>query len=278
MNDPVLDRMQEEMSIRGHSPRTIQAYVGALSRFQRVSEEPLDGLRVEKAREHLIQLKKAGRSASTLNQAQCAFKFLFLYVLRQPVDLGRLPGHKRPRRLPVILSKGQVRDLIINIANPKHRMVAMVLYSGGLRLREATRLKPHDIDSQRMRIVVRGGKGNKDREVVLAQKLLEQLRNYYVVQRPKEWLFPGKDSAKPMDERGIQKAIKKAARQAGIRKTVSPHVLRHCFATHALESGTPLPYIQRMLGHSSIQTTMVYLKVTSEGIDQVMSPLDQLGL
>jgi len=104
------------------------------------------------------------------------------------------------------------------------------------------------------------------------------LRNYYVVQRPKEWLFPGKDSAKPMDERGIQKAIKKAARQAGIRKTVSPHVLRHCFATHALESGTPLPYIQRMLGHSSIQTTMVYLKVTSEGIDQVMSPLDQLGL
>lgn len=278
MNDPVLDRMQDEMGIRGHSPRTIQTYVGALSRFHSVYRESLDGLRVEEAREYLIQLKKAGRSASTLNQTQCAFKFLFLYVLRRPVDLGRLPSHKRPKNLPAVLTRGQVRDLIVGITHPMYRTVAMVLYSGGLRVQEATRLKPLDIDSQRMRIVVRRGKGSKDREVVLSRTLLGQLRDYYVIQRPKEWLFPGKYPDKPVNVSTIQRVIRAAAQEAGIRKAVTPHVLRHCFATHSLESGTPLPYIQKMLGHSSIQTTMVYLKVTSEGIDKVLSPLDQLGL
>jgi integrase/recombinase XerD len=278
MNDPVLKRMQEELGIRGRSPRTSEAYLGVLRRFLIHYAGLLEDLDVADARAHLVYLKGQGRSASTINQAQGAFKFLFTHVLRRPQDMERLPIHKRPKKLPRVLARSQVRDLIRTIKHPKYRTFTMLLYSSGLRLNEALQLKPSDIDSPRMRILVREGKGSKDREVPLAHTLLDQLRNYWCIKRPKQWLFPGTDPAKHMHKGTIQRVIREAGREAGIHKGVSPHVLRHSFATHLLESGTPLPYIQKMLGHGSITTTMVYLKVTAEGLDKIVSPLDQLGL
>lgn len=278
MNDPVLDRMEEELGIRGRSPTTISAYLGILRRFKTLYQEPLKDLDVEDARAYLVRLKEAGLSASAINQAQGTFRFLFRHVFGRPEALERLPMHKRPTRIPSVLARSQIRELVREIRNPKYRTFTMLLYSSGLRVSEALHLKPKDIDSRRMRIIVRGGKGNKDREVVLALRLLEQLRDYWYIQRPKDWLFPGTKPGRPMHKATIQRVIREAGRAAGIRKPVSPHILRHSFATHLLENGTPLPYIQKMLGHSSIQTTMVYLKVTAEGIDKVVSPLDQLGL
>ncbi len=278
MNDPALDSMLEEMSIRGRSETTIEAYLGVLRRFKQRHRGQLKDLDVEDARGHLIYLKEDGRFPSTINQAQGAFKFFFEHVLRRPQDLDRIPTHKRPKKLPRVIARSQVRDLILQIKHPKYRTFTMLLYSSGLRVSEGLRLKPNDIDSRRMRILVREGKGSKDREVVLSHTLLGKLRNYWCIKRPKLWLFPGANLEKPMHKATIQKIIREAAREAGIKKPVSPHVLRHSFATHLLENGTPLPYIQKMLGHSSINTTMVYLKVTAEGIDKVVSPLDQLGL
>ncbi len=278
MNDPMLDRMKEELDLRGHSPETTKNYLGVLHRFQKRHPQPLKDLKVETVRAYLLHLKKLGRLPSTINQARGSFVFLFKHALRRPEDLDRLPIHKRPKKIPRTLARSHVRDVIRQIPDPKHRTFTMLLYSSGLRVSEATHLKPSDIDSRRMRIVVREGKGNKDREVMLSHTLLDNLRNYWSIKRPKQWLFPGKNPAKPMHRATIQRVIRNAGRAAGIQQAVTPHVLRHSFATHLLESGTPLPYIQKLLGHSSIKTTMVYLKVTAEGIDKIVSPLDQLGL
>lgn len=278
MKDPILKRMREELSIRGLSDRTKSAYLDATRRFQKHYPGPLERITVEDARSYLVHLKERELSGSSINQARCALGFLFRKVLRRPADLEGLPFHKRGKKLPVVLTRHEVRDLIVEIPDLKYRTVVMTLYSSGLRIREATRLKPGDIDSSRMRILVRSGKGDKDRETILSRTLLDQLRVYWAKQRPKQWLFPGKRSGHPMDPATIQRLVRSAGQSAGIRKNVTPHVLRHTFATHLLESGTPLPYIQRFLGHSSINTTMIYLKVTSEGVDAVVSPLDQLGL
>ena len=187
---------------------------------------------------------------------------------------------ERPREektLPIVLSEKEIGDLLNATENIKHKAILMLAYSAGLRLSELTNVKITDIDSNRMQIRIEQGKGKKDRYTLLAVKLLAILREYFVLFKPKEWLFEGADGGQ-YSVRSIQAIMKDATKKAGIKKKVSVHTLRHSFATHLLENGTDLRYIQSLLGHSSSKTTEIYTHITTKGFDQIKSPLDQLDI
>lgn len=278
IEDPV-HLMEQYLQLRGRSDHTVTNYMRVVRAFEVAhhirSRDDWEQVREEDVIEHLLKLKNAGKSASTVNQARAGLKYLFEEVLERPWEL-KIGCHKRPKKLPRVLTKNQVRDVINAMENRKHRLVAMTMYSAGLRVGEAVKLKPRDINSTAMCIHVRGGKGDKDRLAMLSQKFLEELRIYWKAQRPKDWLFPGKTQADHLSTRAVQQAVQEAGLVAGISQPVSPHVFRHSFATHLLEAGTPLPYIQKLLGHSSITTTMIYLEVASHRATAVTSPLDLL--
>jgi site-specific recombinase XerD len=225
---------------------------------------------------HLIEDKK--RSRSSVVQAVCALRFFYRKVLRLSFELDDLPYPKRKRTLPRTLSEKEVAALLAAESNPKHRAILMTLYSAGLRLQEAIDLRPVDIDSAGMKIRIRAGKGGKERYVMLSSTLLETLRSYFKQYRPEKWLFFGQTKDVPIHPRTVQRAIEKAAVAAGIRKRGTAHVLRHSFATHLLDRGTNLRYIQELLGHTSIKTTTIYLHVSRRSLTEVVSPLDWLAV
>ena len=197
-------------------------------------------------------------------------------VIHQPWELDQFRCHKRRRKLPVILSLDEIFRIIATIVNLKHRMMIMTTYSAGLRISELTHLRCHDIDSQEMRILIRSGKGEKGRYVMLSPRLVVDLREYWLAYRPGVWLFPGQDRSQPIGPKTIQRVFKRARDAAGIDKPATPHSLRHSFAVHLLEAGVNLKYIQELLGHSSIQSTLIYLKLAPDCAKAVRSPLDEL--
>lgn len=271
-----LKRMREILGIRGYSPKTIEAYVSRVTGFLSFFAYPVGQLTQEFVHKYLVYLKDVRKlSGSTINQTLFAIKFLFTQVLHKSWDLNHFRCHKRRRKLPVILSLEEIFRILAVVINLKHRMIIMTTYSAGLRVSELTQLKCRDIDSQMMRILVHG-KGGKDRNVMLSLRLLGGLREYWLVDRPKEWLFPGQDVNQPMCSRTAQRVFTRARDAAGIGKPASLHTLRHSFAVHLLENGTSIKYIQELLGHSSIQTTLIYLKLAPECAKVVRSPLDQL--
>jgi site-specific recombinase XerD len=195
------------------------------------------------------------------NQTVCALRFLYIVCLKRPWNVQHIPFPRQPKKLPVILSLQEIDRLFGAVDNLKHRTLLMTIYAGGLRLSEALHLRVKDIDNQRMALRVRQGKGAKDRYALLRETLLEQLREYWRRDRPAEWLFPGRAAVSPLTHSSVQRVCKTAALKAGLGKRVSPHTLRHCFATHQLESGTDLRTIQVLLGHRSLDTTSLYLHV-----------------
>jgi site-specific recombinase XerD len=230
-----------------------------------------------KVRAWLLLLLRTGHSHSYVNQALSALRFLHRQVLKAPAPVGNIPRPKRKKILPKVLSKGEIRAFLAALRTPKQRAIAMVLYSGGLRVSEAARLKVEDIDSKRGQIFVRQGKGRKDRYVMLSPLVLTVLREYAQLERPKDWLFPASHRRdRHITTRAIQRAIARAARAAGIRRRVTPHMLRHSFATHLLEAGTDLRYIQELLGHARITTTVAYTHVAKREARKIQSPIDQL--
>ncbi len=272
----ILKRMGEMLRVRGYSLKTVEAYVGRVTGFFHHFSYPADQLDQEHAHKYLVHLKDVRKlSGSTINQTLFAIKFLFTQVIHKPWDLNHFRCHKRRRRLPVILSLDEIFRILAAIINLKHRMIIMTTYSAGLRVSEVTRLKCRDIDSKAMRILIRNGKGQKDRFVMLSIKLLGELREYWYAYRPKGWLFPGQDVNQPISPRTVQRVFQRAKGAAGIDKPASLHSLRHSFAVHLLEDGTNLKYIQDLLGHSSIQSTLIYLKLAPECSKVVRSPLDQ---
>jgi site-specific recombinase XerD len=272
-------RMENEMRLRGLSPQTSKAYLRVLNNFVRFHKRPAEQMGAEEARAYLLHLINERKlSRSTTNQAACALRFFYKRVLRIPITLDEIPLQKKERRLPSTLSEKEVLALLKAVTNLKYRTIIMTIYSAGLRLQEAIRLEPADIDSAGMRIHIRIGKGHKERYVMLSSTLLAALREYYRRYRPGKWLFFGKARLEPIHPRNVQRAIEIAAKKAGIRKHVTPHVLRHSFATHLLDRGTNLRYIQELLGHSSIKTTMIYIHVSRRKLTEVVSPLDWLGL
>ena len=229
---------------------------------------------------HLINERKVGWSS--FNQAVSGLRFLYRHSLPtadgEPREwvVKMVPFGKRPKTLPEVLSGDEVSQLMECVSNIKHRCVLLTLYSAGLRLSEGTALKISDIDSKRMQLKVAAGKGAKARRVPLSPRLLKELREYWKQHRPPQYLFPGRTSDVPLAPTTIQKVVKAAARKAGLNRRISPHTLRHSFATHLLEAGVDLLVISRLLGHRSFSTTMKYLHVRRLHLNSVPSPADWL--
>ncbi len=214
-------------------------------------------------------------SASSINQHYSALKFLYEITLGLAWETTQIPRTKRPKKLPIILSMEEVRQVLACVRTLKHRSVLTTIYSGGLRLQEALALRVADIDSERMLIRVRQGKGQKERYTLLSQVALQLLRQYWSYERPSDWLFPGRPSDRPLSPSSIQRVMQRAVQEAGISKPAHVHTLRHCFATHLLESGVDLYHIQKMMGHGHASTTAIYLHVTRRGLSELVSPMDQ---
>ena len=271
------DRMEKEMKLRGLSPKTRQTYLRAVHNFVRHQRRPAEKMGTREARAYLLYLieeKKLG--PSSVGQVVCALRFFYGKVLKSRFDLGQIPFPKQKKILPCTLSEKEVAALLAAESNLKHKAILMTLYSAGLRLQETLQLRTADIDAAGMRIRIRSGKGGKERYVMLSTTLLGTLRDYFKSYRPEKWLFYGQSKAEPINPRTVQRVIERAASAAGLLKRVTAHVLRHSFATHLLDHGTNLRYIQELLGHSSIKTTMIYLHVSRRTLTEVVSPLDWL--
>jgi integrase/recombinase XerD len=270
-------RMEEDLRLRNYSPATIKSYVGHVKNFSLFHHRSPDQMGAEEVRAYLLYLVDEKKlSPATVNQAHAGIRFLYVHVLGQPCEVGHVVYQKRKRKLPMVLSEQEVIRLLDAATNLRDRAILMTLYSGGLRLLELIRLNPKDIDSARMQIRIRDGKGGKERYVVLSKTLLAVLREYFLKFRPQRWLFYADRPDRPIPPRNIQRMLAATALRAGLKRQVNPHMLRHSFATHLLERGTSLPYIQELLGHKSIKTTMQYIRVSSKALSQVISPLDYL--
>ncbi|MCB9252965.1 MAG: site-specific integrase [Flavobacteriales bacterium] len=219
---------------------------------------------------------KKGLSASYQNQVINAIKLFYVVVENRKLNIQELHRPKREKKLPNVLSKEEIRDILNALPNLKHRSMLSLIYSCGLRRGELLKLKPSDIDSKRNIIIVRQAKGRKDRMLPLSPKVLILLREYYKFYKPQHWLFEGQKPGTPYDERSLSYILKKAVRKSGIKKPVSLHWLRHSYATHLLESGTDLRYIQTLLGHKSSTTTEIYAHVSTRSILSIKSPFDDL--
>ena len=271
-------RMLEELQRRNYSTGTIRLYLQHVAAFAQHFHRSPDQLGAEEIRRYqlfLIQEKKL--AWSSYKQIVCALRFFYAKTLKRPFLLEDIPFPHHEQRLPLILSKGGVERILSAPRRPKTRAILMTLYATGLRRSEVAHLRVSDIDSARMTIFVQG-KGKKDRVVMLSPILLDTLRQYWRLAKPKYWLFPGRTPDQPISENDVFAVFHNAVRRAGITKHVSPHSLRHSFATHLLEAGVDLRTIQLLLGHRSLKTTARYLHVSQYHVRATASPLDSLNL
>ena len=274
---PLRQRMLEDMSIRNLAQNTQQCYVQHVASFARYFDCSPESMGPEKVREYQVHLLEDCKLApSSIIIAVSALRFLYKVTLKQPWAPDEIPMPKKPFKLPVILSPEEVMRFLESVASMKHRAILMAAYAAGLRVSEATHLKVTDVDSQRMMLRVAQGKAAKDRYVMLSPRLLEELRTYWRVGRPKTWLFPGDIAGSPITRYAVGEACQKARRCSGIQKPITPHSLRHAFATHLLERGVDVRRIQLLMGHRSLATTTRYLKVATSTICATTSPLDLL--
>jgi site-specific recombinase XerD len=271
------DQMKRDLELKNLSPITRSYYLRRVREFavhfQRSPEE-IGNDEIRAYLHHLIKDEKV--SQAVISQTYSALKFLYETTLRRDWNGLRIPRAKMARKLPVVLSQEEVGAILSAVKNLKHRTLLAVIYSGGLRVHEATNLRVSDIDSDRMMIRICHGKGGRDRYTLLARHTLEMLRDYWRQYRPTDWLFPGKPATRPICARGIQIVFRQALDRAAITKPATVHTLRHSFATHLLEAGTDLCHIQYLLGHASIKTTAIYLHLSRKDVLRVVSPLDLL--
>jgi integrase/recombinase XerD len=274
-------RMLDELQRRNYSQSTVRSYIYAVEDFAKYfhrSPERLGPEHIRKYQAYLFRERKL--SSGTIEGRTAALRFLFVKTLRRPYLPDHIPFPKRQRRLPTILDQEEVARLIDSAGNLMHRTMLMVLYATGLRRAEICHLKVSDIDSQRMVIHVCQGKGGRDRDVLLTPKLLEILRDYWRWMKPKTYLFPGTVKGwradVPITEKIVWQAVSEAAKRAGITNHVSPHSLRHCFATHMLEAGADLRTIQVLLGHAKIADTALYLHLSRRHLQAIPSPLEAI--
>jgi site-specific recombinase XerD len=276
---PLRQRMTEDMQVRNLALNTQLSYVEQVSRFARhFNKSPLE-LGPEDIRAYQVYLTNEKKLApSSVLIAVSALRFLYKVSLKKDWTFEDIiPAPKKPQKLPVVLSPGEVLNFLGCVVNTKQRAILTTCYAAGLRISEALHLKPIDIDRQRMVIRVEQGKGQKDRYVMLSPKLLETLCNYWRAVRPQGgWLFEGERSGQPLNRSSVEQACQKARRRSGIRKPISPHSMRHAFAVHLLESGTDVRTIQLLLGHRSLATTARYLRIATSKVCSTSSPLDLL--
>lgn len=272
---PLRERMRQALVIRNMSPRTIQIYIGCVARFAlyfHISPDRLGLGHIEQYLLHLRDVKKV--SWCWFNQTVCALRFFYLYVLDRPDLVVRIPYGRRERHLPVVLSADELLALLAGIPTLRNRLLITLLYSAGIRLGEVRRLRVADIDSHRMLIRIRQGKGHKDRYAPLSPVTLDLLRQWWRASHPGDLFFPNqKDPSRPICASTVQRIVKLAAFHAGITKSISPRTLRHSFATHLMEQGMSTRIIQVLLGHAHSRTTEIYTHVSPR---HARSPLDRL--
>lgn len=276
--EQLLAAMTTELELRAYSPRTRKNYihhVRAFLDFSTADPAAVQPLTDGEARRYILtRVRDHGVSRSYHGQAISALKFFFQQVLHQPQTALALPRPRKQRLLPSVLSRQDVRALLAAIENPKHRAALTLVYSAGLRVSEVVQLRVSDLDEQRRLLTVRGGKGGKDRVTLLADAAITAIRVYRAEYQPANWLFPGERPSRHLNARTIQHAMEAARRRSGIEHHATVHTLRHCFATHLLEAGTDLRYIQELLGHASPATTQIYTHVSRRDLGRIRSPLD----
>ncbi|MBM3744562.1 MAG: integrase [Acidobacteria bacterium] len=275
---PLRQRMIEDMQVRNLSPRTQESYLFQAGLFARHFHRSPALLGPEEIRAYQLYLTNEKKLApNSILLAVAALRFLYQVTLHKKWTLPEvLPLPRKPQKLPVVLSPEEVRRFLDCVESAKQGAVLTTCYAAGLRISEAVRLKPSDVDSQRMVLRVEQGKGQKDRYVMLSPRLLEILRSYWRAVRPKHWLFPGDAPGRPLTTDAVEKACRKARRRAGIAKPITPHSLRHAFAVHLLESGADVRTIQLLLGHRGLATTARYLRIATSKVCSTTSPLDLL--
>jgi integrase/recombinase XerD len=276
--------MLEELQRRNYSQHTTRYYIRTVEDFARRFDRPPDRLGPRHIREYQAELfQKRKLSSGTVAIRLAALRFFYTKTLRRAWSVADTPYPKRTHRLPVILSQEEVAQLIDAACPPFHRTILMTLYATGARCAELTHLKLSDVDNKRMVIHILGGKGRKDRDVMLSPVLLEELRAHWrrLQRKPSQWLFPGNhrhSGDQPIDTKTVWHACHNAAKRANIQKGVHPHTLRHCFATHLLEAGADLRTIQILLGHADLKETTLYLHLSQRHLNSTASPLDLLKL
>jgi len=270
--------MKADLKIAGYSPSTQRIYLHYAEKYVDHFRCPPTDMGANEIRQFLLYLvEKKKASHNTVRHVRGALRFLYTVTLNRPVEVAWVPSPRRAKRLPEVLSGTEVAAILDAVEQVKYRMVLTAMYGAGLRISEACKLYPSDIDSKRMFIRVRG-KGNKERITLLSRRLLNELREYWRHSRPTGvWLFPGRSKGRHVCDGTIRRVFGLAVDSVGITKRVSPHSLRHTFATHLIDTGVDVTMVQALLGHSSIRTTSLYTHTTIERISRTTSPLDLLG-
>jgi len=273
---PLRQRFIDDLRLRNYAARTIETYVGRIVAFARHFGRSPDLLGPEEVRTFQLHMLERKVSWSSFNQAVCALRFLYGTTLGRPEQLPLIPYGKRPKTLPSVLAPQEVLRLIAAAPTPRDRLFLQVAYGCGLRLSELIHLQITDIDSARRVIHVRQGKGAKDRLVPLSPRLLHELRDYWRIDRPRPWLFPGDQPGQPISGSNMQRRFGQLVQRVGLTKHCSLHTLRHSYATHLLEAGVDLLTLKTLLGHKTLETTTRYLHVNTQRLQQTPSLLDLL--
>jgi len=274
---PLRQRMIEDMMVRNFVEKTRNDYIRQVKTFTAFLGRSPDQAIPEDLRRFQLHQTQTGVRPPSINGSVAALRFFFTVTLDRP-EMGRhLTFVREPRKMPAVLSPEEVARLLEAAPGPKYKAALSAAYAAGLRVSEVVALKVSDIDSERLLLRIEQGKGRKDRFAMLSPKLLELLRDWYRIARPAVWLFPGRDPMLPMTTRQFARAVHAAASLAEIKKRVTPHTLRHSFATHLLEQKTDVRFIQVLLGHAKLDTTALYAQVATNVIRTVMSPLDRLA-
>jgi site-specific recombinase XerD len=272
------DQMQADLTLTGYSAGTQRIYLYYARKYAAHFMRSPAEMGAAELRQFLLHLVQRGIARGTFRQARAALRFLYMVTLNRPIEIEWLPPPRRHKPLPVVLSGSEVERLFAAVRNLKYRTILMAMYGAGLRISEACRLRPEHIDSKRMVIHLRGAKGGVDRYTLLSPRLLLALRDYWRSSPPHNgWLFPGHTPAGHLSTSSVRGVFRQTVAELRFQKTVSPHVLRHSFATHLLESGTDVTVVQALLGHASLRTTQIYTHISVEHIARTTSPLDLLG-
>lgn len=261
----------QEMNLRGFSQSTVESYLYYVENFIKFVKKSPKEVNSSDIKSYLEKIIKEGKSSSTLNTAYSALQFYFEKVLRRKFFVN-IPRTKKAKKLPVVLTKEEVLEILGTVRNVKHKLILALMYSSGLRVSEVVGLRVCDLDLDSRLLTVRQSKGKKDRTTVISDKMVDVLKKYVVNKDGKELIFES-DFGGALTTRTVQSIFHEALRKTGIKKDASCHSLRHSFATHLLESGTDIRYIQELLGHNSVQTTQIYTKVTNYGLKNIKSPL-----
>lgn len=279
-NSLLIEQMVCEMQLRNYSEKTIKSYSAFMSKVQIFFKLPIDKISVQQFKDFLHQRIMVDKiSVSMINQGISAFKIMQVDVLKRDWQPIKIKRPRRVKKLPVVLSLSEVEKLIAVTKNIKHKAILMLAYSSGLRRQEVQLIKPSAIDSARMQIHVVQGKGKKDRYTILSAKTLDILRLYYKYERPSHFLFEAQGrKGQHLSDETLNCIVKNSAAKAGIKKQISFHTLRHCFATHLLEKGVNLRLIQQFMGHVSLKTTAGYLHLVNINPASVVSPLDSMNV